>query len=75
MLVSDDDEAIVTAVSHLGRALDLIVVAEGVEDLAVRDYMLARELPIDRLQGYGIARPMPVADLLDWIGERNLSRA
>jgi diguanylate cyclase (GGDEF)-like protein len=75
MLVSDDDEAIVTAVSHLGRALDLIVVAEGVEDLAVRDYMLARELPIDRLQGYGIARPMPVADLLDWISERNLSRA
>ncbi|MEZ5246369.1 MAG: bifunctional diguanylate cyclase/phosphodiesterase [Acidimicrobiales bacterium] len=75
MMVSEDDEAIVTAVSHLGRALDLIVVAEGVEDDAVRDHMVARQLPIDRLQGYGIARPMPAVELLDWISERNLSRA
>jgi diguanylate cyclase (GGDEF)-like protein len=70
MLVSEDDQAIVTAVSQLGRALDLIVVAEGVEDLAVRDHMIANELAIDRLQGYGIARPMPVADLTSWIANR-----
>ena len=75
MLVSEDDQAIVTAVSQLGRALDLIVVAEGVEDASVRDHMLATRLPIDRLQGYGIARPMPSADLLEWIRERTLSRA
>ena len=75
MLVSEDDEAIVTAVSHLGRALDLIVVAEGVEDDAVRAHMLARDLPIDRLQGYGIARPMPAAELIRWIGDRTLTRA
>lgn len=75
MLTSEDDLAIVTAVSHLGRALDLVVVAEGVEDLAVRDHMLERGLPIDRLQGYGIARPMFAGDLLEWIAERELSRA
>ena len=70
MLRSEDDSAIVTAVSHLGRALDLLVVAEGVEDLAVRAHMLEHDLPIDRLQGYGIARPMPVEDLFAWIGAR-----
>lgn len=75
MLTSEDDLAIVTAVSHLGRALDLLVVAEGVEDLAVRDHMLERGLPVDRLQGYGIARPMFAADLMEWIAGRELSRA
>lgn len=69
MLTSDDDQAIVTAVSHLGRSLDLTVVAEGVEDLAVRDHMRAAGLPVDRLQGFGIARPMPVADLVTWIDQ------
>ena len=73
VLTSIDDEAIVTAVSHLGRALDLIVVAEGVEDLAVRDYLLRRELPVDRLQGYGIARPMPARQLVDWLEARQVA--
>jgi EAL domain-containing protein (putative c-di-GMP-specific phosphodiesterase class I) len=70
MLRSEDDSAILSDVSHLGRALDLLVVAEGVEDLAVRAHMLEHDLPIDRLQGYGIARPMPVEDLFAWIGAR-----
>jgi len=74
MLTSEDDQAIVTAVSHLGRSLDLTVVAEGVEDLAVRDHMVSEGLPVDRLQGFGIARPMPVDDLLTWIEERQASR-
>ena len=70
MLDNEDDAAIVTAVSHLGRALELVVVAEGVEDLAVRDRIIEEDLPIDRIQGYGIARPMPGPDLLDWIEAR-----
>ncbi len=73
MRESVDDHAIVTAVSHLGRSLDLIVVAEGVEDLAVRDHIIASELPIDRLQGFGIAEPMPAAELLTWIEQHRLS--
>jgi len=73
MLTSEDDQAIVTAVSHLGRSLDLTVVAEGVEDLAVRDHMRSANLPVDRLQGFGIARPMPVDDLVVWIDERQPS--
>ncbi|MDW3219812.1 MAG: bifunctional diguanylate cyclase/phosphodiesterase [Acidimicrobiales bacterium] len=73
VLTSIDDEAIVAAVSHLGRALDLVVVAEGVEDMAVRDYLLRRELPVDRLQGFGIARPMPARDLMQWLDDRRLA--
>ncbi len=70
MLASDDDEAIVGAVSRLGQSLDLLVVAEGVEDMAVRDHIVAADLPIDRLQGYGVARPMPEDDLVEWIEAR-----
>jgi diguanylate cyclase (GGDEF)-like protein len=73
MLTSEDDRAIVAAVSHLGRSLDLIVVAEGVEDLAVRDHMRAVGLPIERLQGFGIAPPMPAPALHDWIAARHSS--
>jgi diguanylate cyclase (GGDEF)-like protein len=70
MMTSEDDQAIVAAVSHLGRSLDLIVVAEGVEDLAVRDHMRVTGLPIDRLQGYGIALPMPADELIAWVDLR-----
>ena len=74
MLVSEDDQAIVTAVSHLGRSLDLVVVAEGVEDLAVRERFLDLDLPVDRLQGFAIARPMPASEILAWIGNRTSAR-
>ena len=70
MLTSVDDQAIVTAVSHLGRSLDLVVVAEGVEDMAVRTHMIDTGLPVDRLQGFGIAPPMPAGDLVEWIQNR-----
>lgn len=66
MMTSNDDRAIVSAVSELGRALDLLTVAEGVEDLAIRDHMTAHGLRIDRIQGYGIAKPMPADELLAW---------
>jgi EAL domain-containing protein (putative c-di-GMP-specific phosphodiesterase class I) len=73
MLTSEDDRAIVSAVSHLGRSLGLVMVAEGVEDLAVRDHMQAVGLPIDRLQGFGIARPMLAPALHEWINTRRSS--
>ncbi len=71
MLESRDDEAIVSAVAGLGRALELMVVAEGVEDMAVRSRILDRGYGIDRLQGFGIARPMPATDLLSWLDSRD----
>ena len=41
----------------LGKALDLTVVAEGVETLEQRD--VVTELGVDVLQGFLLARPAP----------------
>ena len=49
----------------LAHALGLRLVAEGVEDDAT-GAVLAR-LGCDVAQGYAIARPMPVADFLQWL--------
>jgi diguanylate cyclase (GGDEF)-like protein len=60
-----DDEAIVTAVIALARALSLDLVAEGVEtedQLRVLD-----ELHCDQAQGYLFARPMPYEALVAWL--------
>jgi diguanylate cyclase (GGDEF)-like protein len=57
-----DARAVVDAVLRLARALDLRVVAEGVETAAQRDILL--ELGCDELQGFLLARPMPAADVL-----------
>src|SRR5690606_10903114 len=47
------------AVVRLAHALRLVVVAEGVETEAQRQYL--GRIGCDRLQGYLIARPMPAA--------------
>jgi len=49
---------------ELGHALDLTVVAEGVEN----EYLLARlrSLGVDLAQGYLIARPLPAGELAAW---------
>ncbi|MDP5183851.1 bifunctional diguanylate cyclase/phosphodiesterase [Blastococcus sp. BMG 814] len=57
--------AIVQSTVALAHALGLSLVAEGVETLAT-SATLAR-LGCDVAQGYAIARPMPVADFLDWL--------
>lgn len=63
---SEDDRAIVRAVGQLGQALDLTIVAEGVENLRIRRAIDARDLGIDRLQGWGVAPAMRADGLLDW---------
>ena len=63
---SEDDRAIVRAVGQLGQALDLTIVAEGVENERVRRAIDARDLGIDRLQGWGIAPAMRETELLAW---------
>lgn len=59
MCSSPQQAAIVSAVVALGRALDLDVVAEGVESGEEAD--LLRKLHCDEAQGFLFARPMPAA--------------
>ena len=60
--------AVVQAVVHLAHALDLRVVAEGVETAAQRDVLL--DMGCDELQGYFFAKPMSAERLLLWMQEQ-----
>jgi EAL domain-containing protein (putative c-di-GMP-specific phosphodiesterase class I) len=66
-----DDVAIVRAIVDLGRHLGLDVVAEGVEDQATWDLLVSMGCTL--VQGWHLARPMPVDDLVDWMRLRGKS--
>ena len=55
--IDSDDTTITEAVIHLGHALDLAVVAEGVETPLQLNRL--RDLSCDRAQGYLFGRPRP----------------
>lgn len=64
----DSDPAqqrLVAALLTMGQTLDLKVLAEGVETQAQADQLIA--MGCGEMQGYGIARPMPYAETLEWI--------
>ena len=63
---SKQSRAIVDAVIRLAHALDLVVVAEGVETEEQRKALV--ELGCDQLQGYLFARPVPEDELAGLIG-------
>ena len=64
-LAQPDTRLIVQAMIDLGHALGLKVVAEGTEDEAT--LAILRGMGCDSAQGYGIARPMPNAEIAAWI--------
>jgi hypothetical protein len=69
MLADPSDLEIVESVVKLSHAFDRAVIAEGVETMehaAVLTWLGCRYG-----QGYGIARPMPAAEVLDWIERWN----
>ena len=65
MLNDTDDLAIVQGVIGLAKAFRRKVIAEGVETIAHGELLLP--MGCDLAQGYGIARPMPAADLPGWV--------
>jgi EAL domain-containing protein (putative c-di-GMP-specific phosphodiesterase class I) len=60
--------AIVRSVIDLARSLGLAVVAEGVEDQRTLDHLVLAGC--DLVQGYFVSRPIPPADLTDWMLRR-----
>jgi len=65
----DHNRAIVRSTIALARSLELQVIAEGVEDVSVLQTLA--EMKSDQAQGYGICRPLPLDDLLVWIGQQD----
>jgi EAL domain-containing protein (putative c-di-GMP-specific phosphodiesterase class I) len=65
MLMDRNDRAIVQGVLGLARAFERQVIAEGVESQAIGQALL--EVGCDFGQGYGIARPMDVVTLAQWV--------
>ena len=65
MLDDADDLAIVKGVIGLANAFHRHVIAEGVESIAHGELLIP--LGCELAQGYGIARPMPAADLPTWV--------
>ena len=65
MLDNQEDRAIVQGVIGLAAAFTREVIAEGVESEAIGRKLL--DLGCELAQGYGIARPMPGEQLLQWM--------
>ena len=66
--LNSDDASIVKAILALAKALNLRVIAEGLETRPQYDYL--KELGCDEGQGYMYARPMPFEDLLEFVREK-----
>lgn len=64
MLDDPDDLSIVKGVIGLSQAFQRSVIAEGVETLQHGNALL--KMGCELAQGYGIAKPMPAAQLPDW---------
>jgi EAL domain-containing protein (putative c-di-GMP-specific phosphodiesterase class I) len=65
---SPDNRVLVNAIVQLGRALDIEVVAEGVE--TVDEFDVLRNLGCRLGQGYHFARPAPLSEIVAWAERR-----
>ena len=73
MISSDQDFAIVKGVVELGHALSYTVIAEGVENIETLNAL--QGMGCDDIQGYLLARPMPLGQVLKWLDANTRSIA
>ncbi|MGI3210780.1 putative bifunctional diguanylate cyclase/phosphodiesterase [Roseovarius tibetensis] len=59
------NRVVVRGIIRLCRMLQMVVVAEGVETMGQLRMLRRAGCPV--IQGFGLARPMPLASLLDWL--------
>ncbi len=62
----EDQRRMLAAVLSMADRLGLETLAEGVE--SVGEHALLSQLGCDHVQGFGIARPMPVDQIVEWSG-------
>ncbi|MCV6587407.1 MAG: EAL domain-containing protein [Marinobacterium sp.] len=65
LMSNPNDFRIVEGIVRLSKAFDRHVIAEGVESVWEGQMLLL--MGCENAQGYGIARPMPAAELPNWI--------
>jgi diguanylate cyclase (GGDEF)-like protein len=68
LAIDHRDRAVVRSVIQLGHALDLQVVAEGVEDATTVNHLATEEC--DLIQGYFISPPLPTNHFETWLADR-----
>ncbi|MCG7564712.1 EAL domain-containing protein [Pseudoalteromonas sp. CnMc7-15] len=66
---SPKDQSICQATCDLAQSLQAMVVAEGIESLSDAQYM--RSYGCDIGQGYYFAKPMPVAQYMQWLSQHH----
>ena len=59
----------ISAILTMAERLGVETLAEGVE--TVGEHVLLAQLGCDHVQGFGIARPMPFDQTLEWIATHN----
>ncbi|WP_374755766.1 EAL domain-containing protein [Sulfitobacter mediterraneus] len=60
-----EQQRMISAILTMAERLGIETLAEGVE--TVGEHVLLAQLGCDHVQGFGIARPMPFEQTLDWI--------
>ena len=63
MLSDSIDQALVESINHVGHLLGMETVAEFVENDLLAEKL--KSIGVDYLQGYGIAKPIPIDKLLN----------
>lgn len=64
-----EQQRMISAILTMAERLQVETLAEGVE--TVGEHVLLAQLGCDHVQGFGIARPMPFDQTLDWISAHN----
>jgi diguanylate cyclase (GGDEF)-like protein/PAS domain S-box-containing protein len=62
-----DDREIVSAIIAMGRNMGMVVMAEGVETVAQRDFLASHGCEL--AQGYFYARPLTIEQAAGWLAE------
>lgn len=65
---SERNQTINRATIGMAQSLGIVVVAEGVEDAATARMLSDSGCPV--AQGYHFAKPMPLADMVQWLAQR-----